>query len=227
MTVTEKYHVESINKSLCDEWLIYKHYARRVPPIMFSFGLYDNENKMRGVCTYGPPCRYMNNGYAIFGGVVSVQTVELNRLCVNDGLEKNVLSFFVAQTLTMLPKPMCVVSYADANNGHHGYIYQSTNWIYTGITNSSNIYFNTRTGKQIHQRTIFSMFGSGALCDIPPYIEVSSEESGKYRYFQFLGTKNDVKNMKKYLKYKIEQYPKGENKRYDSSYITTNQSKLF
>jgi len=27
-----------------------------------------------------------------------------------------------------------VVSYADTSQNHHGYIYQATNWIYTGLS---------------------------------------------------------------------------------------------
>lgn len=29
---------------------------------------------------------------------------------------------------------LILVSYADSAQGHHGYIYQATNWIYTGIS---------------------------------------------------------------------------------------------
>ena len=50
------------------------------------------------------------------------------------GLEKNVLSFFVSGCLNRLPKPSVVVSYADTSQGHHGFIYQATNWIYTGLS---------------------------------------------------------------------------------------------
>jgi len=58
--------------------------------------------------------------------------LELNRLVIDEGSKKNVLSFFVSQTLKKLPCPNVVVSYADTSQNHHGYIYQATNWIYTG-----------------------------------------------------------------------------------------------
>ena len=53
------------------------------------------------------------------------------------------------------------------------------------------------------------------------------ERPQKHRYFYFLGTKNDKKNMLKNLKYKIQPYPKGQNKNYDASFQPTIQTKLF
>ena len=53
---------------------------------------------------------------------------------MDEGLERNVLSFFVSSCLQMLPKPMVIVSFADTSMCHHGYIYQATNWIYTGLS---------------------------------------------------------------------------------------------
>src|ERR1019366_3114745 len=49
---------------------------------------------------------------------------------------KNTLSFFVSGCLDLMPKPSCIVSFADPNNHHHGYIYQATNWFYSGLTQS-------------------------------------------------------------------------------------------
>ena len=129
--------------------------------------------------------------------------------------------------MKLLPKPVCIVSYADGNNGHHGYIYQATNWIYTGVTSSEKIYINTRTNEVLHPRTVVSMFGSREVEKLPDYIEISKEESGKYRYFQFLGNKTEVKRMKKHLKYEILPYPKGNNNRYDAGYKPAVQTVLF
>ena len=66
---------------------MHKHYAKRIPLIKYSFGLYTKEN-LFGICTFGLPCRMLNMGYSIFGGQYTMQTLELNRLVVNDNLEK-------------------------------------------------------------------------------------------------------------------------------------------
>ena len=49
----------------------------------------------------------------------------------------------------------------------------------------------------------------------------------KHRYFYFLGTRKQKQEMKDSLTYAIESYPKGDNKRYDSSYNPIIQGILF
>jgi hypothetical protein len=225
--IKEKYSVMSIDKTQYSEWLKYKHYAKRIPQVSFAFGLFNSANELIGCCTFGLPCRMMNDGYCIFTNPYSVKTMELNRLVVNEGLDKNVLSYFVSRCLKHLPKPMCIVSYADENSGHHGYIYQATNWIYTGISKSESTYFDVNTNKYIHPRTIVSTYGSRNVDSVPDNIIVGNESRGKHRYFMFIGTKADIRNMKKYFKYSIEQYPKGDNKRYNASYEPSIQEILF
>ena len=53
------------------------------------------------------------------------------------------------------------------------------------------------------------------------------ERPRKHRYFYFLGTKKDKKIMLKNLSYTICNYPKGDNKRYVSTYIPATQGLLF
>lgn len=110
MSIKNKYKVQSVDAWLTHEWLLKKHYAKRIPSIEYSFGLYEGL-MLIGVCTFGCPPRVMNNGESIFKEY-RVKTFELNRLCVNDGLDKNTLSFFVSNCLKKLPRPSCVVSYA-------------------------------------------------------------------------------------------------------------------
>mgnify|MGYP006969545401 FL=1 len=59
----------------------------------------------------------------------------------------------------MIQAPCCVVSYADDSRGHNGYIYQATNWIYTGKNqvHDRQIFLN---GVEVHPRTAVSKSGS-------------------------------------------------------------------
>ena len=220
-----EFKVESIDALKCKEWLLYKHYAKRVPSIQYSFGLYDAKILI-GVCTFGSPPRSMNDGEFVFKEY-RVKTLELNRLCVNDGLPKNTLSFFVSKCLKQLPTPICIVSYADHTFGHQGYIYQATNWIYTGL-NTVHTKEVTLNGKNIHTRTLTGM-GYTNMTDLAASekgIELG-EYSKKHRYFMFLGNKREIKLMRKSLIYPILPYPKGDNKKYDSSYNPSQQPSLF
>jgi hypothetical protein len=53
------------------------------------------------------------------------------------------------------------------------------------------------------------------------------ERPRKHRYFYFLGTRKQKKKMKNLLTYATKPYPKGDNKRYDSSYNPSTQGLLF
>ena len=225
MSIKGKYKVKSIDGFQCKDWLLNKHYAKRIPSIEYSFGLYDAEILI-GVCTFGCPPRVMNDAECIFKNY-RVKTLELNRLVINEGLEKNVLSFFVSGCLKMLPKPLCVVSYADFTFGHNGYIYQATNWIYAGLNqiHERQVYLN---GKEVHPRTACSM-GFTSITEWAakePRVTLG-EYTKKHRYFQFMGNKKEVEKMKADFIYEIFPYPKGDNKRYDASYRPNVQIGLF
>lgn len=227
MSIKEKYTVRVIDSFLCKEWIMKKHYAHRMPPVEYSFGLYDNSNILIGIVTYGTPLStglrdlFLNN----------FKVIELNRLCINDGSEWNCLSFLVSSSLKLLPKPMCVVSYADTEQGHHGYIYQATNFIYTGLS-AKRTDWKIKGLEHLHGATI-SDLSRGKSNRSEWMREKYGDDfylegrSRKHRYFYFVGNKKQVKEMRIKLPYKTEPYPKGENKRYDASYIPYQQSDLF
>lgn len=226
MNITLQYEVKSIDKSLCKEWCLKKHYAKRLPPISFAFGLFE-QNILNGIVTFGIPVSHSlrtlwDDKYKL---------MELNRLVVNDNLPKNTLSFFVSMSLKMLPKPLVIVSYADTSHNHHGYIYQATNWIYTGLSAEFKDYY-VKGLEHLHGATIFDM--SRGQENRVEWLKnkfgdklIMVDRPRKHRYFYFLGSKNDVKNMKLMLPYEIVDYPKGDNKRYDSSYNPSIQTQLF
>lgn len=85
----EDYRVISIDSKETYEWLLYKHYAHRIPSISYAFGLYDKNDSLVGVCTYGHPVA-MPLIKTAFNGKYQDCFYELNRLCVNDGLPKKV-----------------------------------------------------------------------------------------------------------------------------------------
>jgi hypothetical protein len=222
MTIPEEYTVQPIPAEQTYDWLKHKHYMYRVPAtILHSFGLYRRDGMLlEGICTYGHPPRGFNNGYGLFGkdDTFVVQTFELNRLVVVEGLPRGTLSYFVSRTFRLLPKRCCLVSYADGNAGHHGYIYQATNWLYCGISESTEIFINKNTGKPIHRRTLSDILGHVYKDNLPDWVEVRHETSGKYRYVQLRGSPKEVAEMRKRLAYPVEAYPKGDNSRYASEY---------
>lgn len=216
------YKVQSIDKAQTHEWLTYKHYAKRVPSIEIAVGLF--AERLVGVLTFGCPPRVMNNGEAIFKSY-RVKTYELNRLCIDEGLEPNALSFFVSRALRLIEPPACVVSYADHTRCHHGYIYQATNWTYTGLNqvHEREWYLN---GKEVHQRTLSSIGLTSAEKKLEAGLTVG-EYTSKHRYLYFIGNSKQRKTMLTDLIYTIMPYPKGDNVRYDASYKPLIQQQLF
>lgn len=230
------YDVKPITFEDCKEWVLYKHYAHRIPPIMYAFGLFDG-NVLVGICTYGRPVAHILVKKA-FQGEYQDCFLELNRLCVNEGLPKNTLSQFVSQTLKMLPRPSVVVSYADTSHHHHGYIYQATNWIYTGLSAAFKDYM-VKGYEHMHGCSVLDMVGrsdgeKGHLDKVTLLKEKFGEENvymvdrpRKHRYFMFLGDKREVRRMRSLLVYDEQPYPKGDNQRYDASYQPQVQLSLF
>ncbi len=207
-----------IPKAQVYPWLLRKHYARRIPPVMFAFGYYVSD-RLEGVCTFGPPAKLMNDGACIFNGDFRVNTYELNRLVMNDGVPPYSLSRFVAQTLRLIKTPACIVSYSDIGQGHHGYIYQATNWVYTGITDQTGGFTYWIDGEWQHPRTTVSLFGTREHAEIlKRYPDVEYQKvSRKHRYMMFLGDKRQRRQMQGLLRYPVQAYPKGDNERYDDA----------
>ena len=144
---------------------------------------------------------------------------------VNEGLGKNVLSFFVSKGLLMLPKPMVVLSYSDPNHGHHGYIYQATNWIYTGLSSPATVYI--KDGISYHAKSIWGILGTNKRDVAEKNGYTLAEMLPKHRYIYLLGNKRQLKDMRGKLPYPILPYPKGDNQRYDASYSPQPQGVLL
>jgi hypothetical protein len=174
------------------------HYARRVPSIQFSFGLFDGET-MIGVVTYGQPASpSLCKGIA--GDENRNKVLELNRLVLISNSPKNSASMLVGRSLKQLPKNMFIVSYADAEGwGHVGYVYQATNWLYTGMTKRrTDIYAGGKHARHYEEKE-----------------KRRQIRTAKHRYVYLTGNK---KKQLKELKYPVyKDYPKGDSRKYDVS----------
>jgi len=141
----------SVKKDIYADWLLNKHYAKRLCSVSYAFGLYLNK-EIKGVITFGmPPSPTLAK--SICGEEFKKDVLELNRLVTNDDLPKNTLSQFVSKSIKLLPQPKIIVSFADANVGHAGYIYQATNFIYTGQSSNTKQWVD-KYGKEFHFRNI-------------------------------------------------------------------------
>ena len=191
---------KQINYKEAVEFLLPKHYSGRKPVISIAFGWFHNDELM-AVCTFGKPA---SNSLCkgVCGEEYTQNVYELNRLCRTEDLNEP-LSKFVSSCLKELKqKNWIIISYADTAMNHNGYIYQATNWYYTGATKS-------RTDKYVegnkHSRHYSNDNQNGRR----------KVRSSKHRYIYFCAkSKTEKKRMLNNLNYVIQSYPKNENKNY-------------
>ena len=193
-------------------WLLQKHYAKRIPQIMYAFGLYEN-NELVGVVTYGIPASPALC-MGICGKEYSNKVLELNRLCLQDN-SKNQSSFLVSNSIKLLPKPTIIVSYADTSQGHVGYVYQATNFLYTGLS-ANRVDWTVKGLEHKHSKTLSDGMTLESIKEKYGDDFYYTQRSRKHRYIYFHGTKQQKKLFKSLLKYDVEPYPKGDSKKYDS-----------
>ncbi len=84
---------------------------------------------------------------------------------------------------------------------HHGYIYQACNFIYTGCTKERTDKYTGRKHSRHYKKNEQGVY--------------RQVRTPKYRYVYFCTNSKKIKNQwMESLRYKIEKYPKGDNKNY-------------
>ena len=184
------YFVRQVNYKDTIDFILHIHYAKRIPSISYAYGLF-HKSELTGVVTYGKPAsKFLCEG--ICGVEYSPIVFELNRLVLKNN-KKNESSFLISQSLKMLPKPLIIVSYADTEQNHVGYVYQATNFLFTGTTK---------------ERT--DMAGEDGKHSRHHLGDPDQRKKrwAKHRYVFFVGNKKDKKNLLSKLNYTIKPYPK-------------------
>jgi len=205
-------HVKSINHQTASRIVETYHYAHRTPSIVVAFGLYVDDT-LAGVITYGIPAN--KNTLSCCGEQYNENGLELNRLFVFDWCGRNTESWFIGQTFKLLEKYFkqyfILVSYADAGHEHTGYIYQATNWIYTGVSKGDTEWIID--GERYHRKNVYNEFGTSSVQgvkDMGKNVEIL-RQGDKFRYVFFLGSKSQKKKLLGALRWQVLPYPKGRN----------------
>lgn len=214
--------VIQIKSEEMEPWAKRRHYAKRVPNISYAFGLYIHK-ELSGVISYGsPPTPQIKNG-AFSDPAIPI--IELNRLCLDTPL-KNAASILVGRSLKLLPGPSAIISYADSAQGHVGYIYQATNFLYTGAVTAHDSEYLVN-GKKVHPRTLAAQGISNPVGWARENNIEQVKPLPKHRYVYFVGTRRERQYMRECLIYPILPYPKGDVRRYDASGDVPIQGILF
>lgn len=205
-------------------WLLKKHYAHRIPSISYAFGLYKS-SVLIGCITYGiPASNQLRVGVA--GDEWTNAVIELNRLVIEEDSPKNSASILVGRSLNLLPKPMIVVSYADTSQGHIGYVYQATNFLYTGLS-CKHKDMAVMGLEKYHSRSITRNTTKQELIDKFGDAFYYTDRPQKHRYIYIVADKKTKAKILGSLRYEIQPYPKGDTSRYDAGESVATQQILF
>lgn len=187
-------------KTLAKPIIINKHYAGRMPSVSYAYGMFKDGNII-GVVTFGKPA---SNSLCIgvCGKEYSSKVFELNRLIFIEDVHNGASKLIGFALRDLKQYGLIIVSYADTGANHAGYVYQATNFLYTGKTAKRT---DKYVGDGIHSRHYQGK-------ESKKYRQV---RTSKHRYVTFVGSKTQTSKFRKALNYSIEPYPKTENIRYN------------
>jgi len=190
------------------------HYSGVMPDAtQEAFAAYWNEVVVAAVA-YGPGGNSKTFN-AVVEGFDSSNARELIRLWVHPDAPKNTASFVVSRSLKMLPEQVgLVVSFADSGQGHAGYVYQSLNFYYCGMSGEGVRYLDG-SGVEVTARlaNVYRMrnpdkFGEMSLTEIRNALGWTPIKShSKHRYC--IGVGKSKKAVSRQLSVKALPYPKG------------------
>jgi len=219
LSIPERYQVKEIDKALAQQISMANHYMHRKAPCSQAFGLYDRQSgSVIGILLFG-----VSASSTLLKGVCGPDEAgnvfELTRLWIQDGTPRNTESFFISQCIGLAEREV-IVSYAEINAGHVGYVYQATNWFYTGLsTKFKDPKLHSRPGEHhtgwAHAKTVDGKrvpYSTEALKKLHGDDLYFEERPRKHRYV-YINAKNKKRRkiLLAKLRYKILPYPKKVN----------------
>ncbi len=205
MALAQNYTIERISYQMAQEAVIANHYLHRKAQCTFAFGMFDSVGQLVGVVIYGVPASStLLKG--ICGPDEAQNVYELTRLWVDDSVPKNGESWLIGQTLKQLDREI-IVSFADSSADHVGYVYQATNFIYTGLSAK----FKDPKVKGLegqHHATYANGLTNAEVIEKFGDRVYWVERPRKHRYIYFNASKTRKKVLMSKLRYKPMPYPK-------------------
>jgi|TARA_R110000772_G_scaffold186895_1_gene298082 hypothetical protein len=184
------------------------HYSESMPSgKIVKIGVWENKTFI-GVVLFSSGA---NNVLGKPYGLGQTECCELTRIALTNHLTP--VSRIIKISFNFLRKSnpglRLIISFADTDQGHHGGVYQATNWIYNGKTNSADEYIVF--GKRLHGRSMRAKYGTHIGKNFIKIIKGSS----KHRYLMPLD-----KEMAKQINLLAKPYPKREKQAMDTFQVS-------
>jgi hypothetical protein len=135
------------------------HYAKSIPVAPFGYSVFNKKNEWCGCIVYGlGATNNLGKSFNLSQG----KCLELTRMALNGKQESTSKALAISIKLIAKHKPLVklLVSYADTEQKHIGIIYQATNWIFTEISNDTNLIINE---KRMHRRSVGAKYGTSSV----------------------------------------------------------------
>jgi hypothetical protein len=222
--------VRQIEKSIAKDIIIKYHYTHKWSLCKIAYGVFyitdknsdffnEKEEKLIGTIIFSQPSG-RNVSTSISELIKINEVLELIRLFIFDGYGKNIESYVISKSFNLIKKDFpyikCIISYADGEQNHSGYIYQATNMFYQGCGETAlmpnhSISLIGPPYNWMHSRSVSSKYGSHNIEILKRKIGhnfYKKQESNKHRYFYLLCNKIEKSKILKNLKHPILPYPK-------------------
>jgi hypothetical protein len=212
--------IKVINEETATQFIEKYHYSGTCPSPTIAFGHYYKEHLVNVILYKFPTGRLM--AQQVMQGGDSSNTWELIRMVSFEPKPKNLESKCIANTFKYIrkayPKIKIIISYADNNVGHHGYVYQASNFYYYGQSRPDKEWYIDN--ERVHTRTVVSTYGTMSIPEVEEMLgerlKIKQQEQTKSRYFFIIAqNKKEKEQILKNIQVDILPYPKGDNQKYD------------
>jgi hypothetical protein len=162
-------------KHAVEKW----HYSQRLPmPPLVKVGAWEG-GKFIGCVLFG---RGANNAIGREYRLTQLEACELVRIALtsHETPVSRIASLAIRFLQKQSPGVRLVISYADAEQGHHGGVYQAMNWLYVGRSMGSTEFFHEGRWKHNREVTSGAFGGARAVADISSLPKRKTQ--GKHKY---------------------------------------------
>tara|TARA_R110001632_G_scaffold167808_3_gene286386 strand:- start:215 stop:856 length:642 start_codon:yes stop_codon:yes gene_type:complete len=205
-SLKKNYTIKKVTYHEAMDLVVSKHYLHRKGPCSHAFGLFDRQDRMVGVITYGVSASStLLKG--ICGPEESKNVYELTRLWIEDSTPKNAESFLIGNTIKLLNREI-IVSFSEIQQGHVGTVYQASNFMYCGLSKK---FRDPKVKGLEHQHHTSYAHGMNMAQIRDKYGDENVyyvDRPRKHRYIYFNAKGKRKKYLLDELRYKIEDYPK-------------------
>ena len=201
------YEVKEITKEQCLQMVQKYHYSNTLPRLNKHFLGFFVGGVLVGVITLGWGTRPRHTIKKLFPTLETKDYFEIGRMCMTDEMPRNSESQMLSACVKWLkrncPEVKILFTWADGMLGKCGYVYQASNFIYTGFVGGE---FYLKDGVKIHVRSMKQILCNDSRNDkrltVRPTLEQMRElnirhyKGKQYRYIYFLCSRTEQKRLK-------------------------------